>query len=171
MGRPNGKNIRCNAKDMLDFIKSDWESYNGDDCPPTIMRDEAYLWHYFILHDDLETQRHLIHHFRKQLIFCWEIVKKEIPIKRNADFFAWRHGFYSREDMMTLKEVGDIFGVTQERVRQSCAKTRRMLKHPARSSIIKNFFYERDIDNFLLKQKKIKSTWERDWLKSIKEVF
>ena len=39
----------------------------------------------------------------------------------------------------TLEEVGQIFSVTRERIRQIEAKALRKLRHPSRSKVIKNF--------------------------------
>ena len=39
----------------------------------------------------------------------------------------------------TLEEVGKVFGVTRERIRQIEAKALRKLKHPSRSRQLKDF--------------------------------
>jgi RNA polymerase primary sigma factor len=39
----------------------------------------------------------------------------------------------------TLEEVGQVFGVTRERIRQIEAKALRKLRHPSRSKKLKDF--------------------------------
>ena len=40
----------------------------------------------------------------------------------------------------TLEEIGKVFGVTRERIRQIEAKALRKLRHPSRSKLLKNFY-------------------------------
>lgn len=50
-----------------------------------------------------------------------------------------RYGFYGREPN-TLEEVGQMFGVTRERIRQIEKKCIRKLRHPSRAKLIKDFY-------------------------------
>lgn len=50
--------------------------------------------------------------------------------------------YYS--DGLTLKQIGEIYGVGQERIRQIIAKALRKLRHPSRSRGLKSFIYEYD---------------------------
>ncbi len=40
----------------------------------------------------------------------------------------------------TLEEIGKVFGVTRERIRQIEAKAIRKLRHPSRLKLLKNFY-------------------------------
>ncbi|TGR23337.1 MULTISPECIES: sigma-70 family RNA polymerase sigma factor [unclassified Mesorhizobium] len=54
----------------------------------------------------------------------------ELP-ERQADVIRMRFGI-GRDDEMTLEEIGQIYGVTRERIRQIEAKGLKYLSHPAR---------------------------------------
>ena len=57
---------------------------------------------------------------------------------REASVLRLRFGIDCETDH-TLEEVGKIFNVTRERIRQIEAKALRKLRHPARSRILKTF--------------------------------
>ena len=58
--------------------------------------------------------------------------------EREADVRKMRFGMYDGRTH-TLEEVGQIFGVTRERIRQIESKTLAKLRHPSRSSKLKDY--------------------------------
>ena len=58
---------------------------------------------------------------------------------READVLRMRFGMYDGRTH-TLEEVGQIFGVTRERIRQIENKAIRKLRHPSRAKKIKDFY-------------------------------
>ena len=58
---------------------------------------------------------------------------------READVLRMRFGMYDGRSH-TLEEVGQIFGVTRERIRQIENKAIRKLRHPSRAKRIKDFY-------------------------------
>ena len=59
--------------------------------------------------------------------------------EREADVLRMRFGMYDGRPH-TLEEVGQIFGVTRERIRQIENKAIRKLRHPSRAKKIKDFY-------------------------------
>ena len=59
--------------------------------------------------------------------------------EREADVLRMRFGMYDGRTH-TLEEVGQIFGVTHERIRQIENKAIRKLRHPSRAKKIKDFY-------------------------------
>ncbi|MBR4701432.1 MAG: RNA polymerase sigma factor RpoD [Oscillospiraceae bacterium] len=59
--------------------------------------------------------------------------------QREADVLKMRFGMYDGRNH-TLEEVGQIFGVTRERIRQIENKAIRKLRHPSRAKKIKDFY-------------------------------
>ena len=57
---------------------------------------------------------------------------------RERDVLRLRYGFDDGR-MKTLEEIGQIFNVTRERIRQIEAKALRKLRHPNRNSILKEY--------------------------------
>ncbi len=63
----------------------------------------------------------------------------ETLTEREADVLRMRFGMYDGRTH-TLEEVGQIFGVTRERIRQIENKAIRKLRHPSRAKRIKDFY-------------------------------
>lgn len=59
--------------------------------------------------------------------------------EREADVLRLRFGMYDGKTH-TLEEVGQIFGVTRERIRQIENKAIRKLRHPSRAKKIRDFY-------------------------------
>ena len=76
-----------------------------------------------------------------------EMLKEELNnvlstlTEREEEVLRLRFGLYDGQ-CRTLEEVGQIFGVTRERIRQIEAKALRKLKHPSRSRKLKDFLTE-----------------------------
>ena len=64
------------------------------------------------------------------------MLKKLSP--REERIIRMRFGFEDG-DSHTLEEVGQVFTVTRERIRQIEAKALRKLRHPSRSSLVRTF--------------------------------
>ena len=60
--------------------------------------------------------------------------------EREADVLRMRFGMYDGRTH-TLEEVGQIFGVTRERIRQIENKAIRKLRHPSRAKNIRDFYF------------------------------
>jgi RNA polymerase primary sigma factor len=58
---------------------------------------------------------------------------------REEKVIRMRLGIGEKTDS-TLEEVGDVFGLTRERIRQIEAKALRKLRHPVRSSVLRSYF-------------------------------
>jgi len=65
------------------------------------------------------------------------VLKKLSP--REERIIRMRFGFEDG-NQRTLEEVGQVFAVTRERIRQIEAKALRKLRHPSHSSPIRTFF-------------------------------
>lgn len=60
---------------------------------------------------------------------------------RERDVVRMRYGFDDGR-MKTLEEIGSIFAVTRERIRQIEAKALRKLRHPNRNAVLREYVYE-----------------------------
>src|SRR5690606_18287219 len=57
--------------------------------------------------------------------------------EREAGVISLRFGLES--EPMTLDEIGKVYGVTRERIRQIEKKTLEMLRHPSRSDALRDY--------------------------------
>jgi RNA polymerase primary sigma factor len=57
---------------------------------------------------------------------------------REARILRMRYGLYDGHSY-TLKEIGDKFGLTRERIRQIEAEALSHLRHPSRSRLLRDF--------------------------------
>ncbi|MFC7958864.1 sigma-70 family RNA polymerase sigma factor [Rhodococcoides kroppenstedtii] len=60
--------------------------------------------------------------------------------EREAGVISMRFGLETGEQM-TLDEIGKVYGVTRERIRQIEGKTLKKLMHPSRSLVLEPYFY------------------------------
>ncbi len=58
---------------------------------------------------------------------------------REENVLRLRFGLDKNGEIRTLEQVGQVFGVTRERIRQIEAKALRKLRHPSRSKQLKDF--------------------------------
>ncbi|MEK6874963.1 MAG: sigma-70 family RNA polymerase sigma factor [Nanoarchaeota archaeon] len=65
----------------------------------------------------------------------------ETITKREADIIKFRHGLYDGSPL-TLTQVGEIFGLTRERVRQIEATALNKLRHPSRSRQLRDLYIQ-----------------------------
>ena len=63
-----------------------------------------------------------------------------------------RSGLFDGEEY-TLQAIGEIYGVTRERIRQIESKTKSKLRHPTRSSALQNFLNEEWDPHFKIAQR------------------
>ena len=59
--------------------------------------------------------------------------------EREANVLKYRYGFIDGRTR-TLEEIGQMFGVTRERIRQIESKALRKLRHPCRRRKLKDFY-------------------------------
>jgi len=80
--------------------------------------------------DEHTAQQDLIEHLEDSL---------KLLSPREEQVLRLRYGLGGQE-IRTLEEIGSMFGVSRERVRQIEQKGLRKLRHPARSKSLRNFF-------------------------------
>ena len=82
---------------------------------------------------------------------------------RERDVIRLRYGFDDGR-MKTLEEIGQIFNVTRERIRQIEAKALRKLRHPNRNSVLKEYIYRHQPDNLQESDEEEESVVNQDYI-------
>ena len=67
--------------------------------------------------------------------------------EREAGVISMRFGI-NCDAPMTLEEIGKIYGVTRERIRQIESKSMTKLRHPSRSQVLKDYLEGFDFELF-----------------------
>lgn len=80
--------------------------------------------------DEFTARQDLLEHLEDSL---------KLLTPREEQVLRLRYGL-GGEEIRTLEEIGDMFGVSRERVRQIEQKGLRKLRHPTRSKALRNFF-------------------------------
>jgi len=65
-------------------------------------------------------------------------IKLEAQIKSEAGVVSMRFGLTDGQPK-TLDEIGKVYGVTRERIRQIESKTMLKLRHPSRSQVLRDY--------------------------------
>lgn len=87
------------------------------------------------LYDNFDIDEILDHHLLK------EVMRKTLGklSEKEAQIIKLRFGLIDNNEY-TLEDVGAMYRVTRERIRQLEAKALRKMRHPSRSKIIKNYY-------------------------------
>lgn len=137
--------LSCDEKDAIDIISQmipdlRYESLISDsiDAANQILDDVeddilTKLSHEIITTED-ETFSEL--HNKQRRIVVEETLEKLTP--KEANILRERYGFNGNEK--TLEEVGNIYGVTRERIRQIEAKALKKLRHRSKSKILREYY-------------------------------
>ena len=85
---------------------------------------------------DLDPARQMEHRLLQEQL---REVLETLP-EREAGIVSMRYGLTTGEEM-TLDEIGKVYGVTRERIRQIESKTMDKLRHRSRSRVLEPYFY------------------------------
>lgn len=66
---------------------------------------------------------------------------------REAEVLRLRFGFYDGMPK-TLEEVGKVFGLTRNRIRQIENKAIRKLRHPSRAKFLKDYYFDSETEKY-----------------------
>ncbi len=122
---------RVNHGDTLPYgtlAGADWplrKAYYYEGYPKDTDLPELPVWEPEAVELDLDE-----HVFKHELVGLIAKVFENLLTPRELKVISMRFGLGCEE--MTLEEVGQVFGVTRERIRQIEAKALRKLKHPLR---------------------------------------
>ena len=122
------------VKELLKYAEGpvSLETKVGDDQDTTLIELISNDGEY-----DLPTERETYKHMLTDAIS--EILCTLTP--REKDIIMHRFGI-GTDDPMTLEEVGRLYGVTRERIRQIEAKALRKLRIPSRNSKLRDFYFD-----------------------------
>lgn len=115
-------------------LKQNYLGYTSLDAP--VGNDEDTALGDFIPYDEAATVEDIV--FDKELRKEMERVLETLP-QKEKDVLKLRFGWEDGKTR-TLEEVGIIYGVTRERIRQIEAKAIRKLRHPARVKKLKDYW-------------------------------
>ncbi|MGC1395567.1 MAG: sigma-70 family RNA polymerase sigma factor, partial [Coleofasciculaceae cyanobacterium] len=113
--------------------------------------DEEYIQEYLCLGDVIETDEEIPEDQPSNLLREDLESVLDTLSPRERDVTRLRYGLDDGR-MKTLEEIGQVFNVTRERIRQIEAKALRKLRHPVRNSILKDYIRGTDSYNLLKKE-------------------
>jgi RNA polymerase primary sigma factor len=103
----------------------------------TPLSDDGHTTLQDIIPDDIAVSPEQAMILEEMSLLVADVLRSLSP--REERILRMRFGVGMETDH-TLEEIGQVFGVTRERIRQIEAKALRRLKHPSRSRALRSFF-------------------------------
>ena len=125
--------LGCSEKEVKDSMNNNNDHHVSMDAP-LILDEDSTMYDLIRNEENTDPDSGLL----------YESLKKEIERsfstleQRQRDILTLFYGLNGR-DSLTLEEIGKIFDLTRERVRQIKEKAIRRLKHPSRSNLLKSY--------------------------------